>query len=137
MAAYRRAGLERYLPAERAVTLLEFGAVGVTGAVLNYLVFLATVDAFSYLLAGTMAFVGAIAWTFAWNWAITFDPPSDRLLRSLGRYLGVYAVGYLIYTLILVASIRGFAAPHWAGSLGAITGGGVWNYLGCERYALS
>jgi putative flippase GtrA len=131
----RALGITRLCPVERAVRVVEFGAVGLTGAVLNLAVFLWLVGVTSALVAGTVAFAGTVGWTFLLNWLVTFERPGS-ILRRFGRYLGVYAVGYVVYIAALLAGLHLLALPSWLSGLGAVAGGGFWNYLGSEWYAL-
>ena len=131
----RTLGVTRLCPAERAVRVVEFGAVGLTGAVLNLAVFLWLAGVTSALVAGTVAFFGTIGWTFLLNWLVTFERPGD-IFRRFGRYLGVYAVGYVVYIATLLAGLHLLALPFWLSDLGAVAGGGLWTYLGSEQYAL-
>lgn len=133
--ALRTLGVTRLCPAERAVRVVEFGAVGLTGAALNVVLFLWLVGATSVMVAGTAAFLGTIGWTFLLNWLVTFERPGG-ILRRFGRYLGVYAVGYVVYIAALLTGLHLLALPFWLSDLGAVAGGGLWNYLGSERYAL-
>jgi putative flippase GtrA len=134
-AALRTLGVTRLCPAERAVRVVEFGAVGLTGAVLNVALFLWLAGPTAPLVAGTVAFLATIGWTFLLNWLVTFGRPGD-LLRRFGRYLGVYAVGYVVYIGTLMTGLHLFALPFWLSDLSAVAGGGLLNYVGSEQYAL-
>jgi len=134
-AALRKLGVTQLCPAERAVRVVEFGVVGLTGAVLNVALFLWLGGVTSALVAGTVAFLSTIGWTFLLNWLVTFERPGS-ILRRFGRYLGVYAVGYVVYIAALLTGLHLLALPFWLSDLGAVAGGGLWNYLGSERYAL-
>lgn len=135
-AGLRRLGVTRVCPAERAVRLTEFGAIGVSGALVNVAVFLALAGALPTARAAFVAFFGGAVWTFGLNSRYTFEA-TDRLRRRFARYLGVCIVGYAVYTAVLTASVRWLTLPYWMASLSAVTGGGLWNYAGSEWFALA
>lgn len=134
--AVRRSRVSRVCRPERAVRLAEFGVVGLSGAALNFGIFLSMVHSTPYFRAGTLAFFSAILWTFALNWAITFERPNG-IAQRFAKYLGVCVVGWGIYTAMLTAAVQLLALPYWLSSIGAITGGGLWNYVGSEQFALN
>jgi putative flippase GtrA len=134
-AGLRALDVGRVCAPERAVRAVEFGAVGLTGAVLNLALFLWLAGPTTPLVAGTVAFAGTVGWTFLLNWVVTFERPGD-FLRRFGRYLGVYAAGYVVYIGTLMTGLHLLALPFWLSDLGAIAGGGLLNYVGSERYAL-
>lgn len=133
--ALRGLGVTRLCPAERAVRAVEFGAVGLTGAVFNLALFLWLAGPTTPLVAGTVAFAGTVGWTFLLNWVVTFGRPGNPLWR-FGRYLGVYAAGYVVYIGVLMTGLHLLALPFWLSDLGAVAGGGLLNYVGSEQYAL-
>ncbi|GGL33213.1 hypothetical protein GCM10009037_16050 [Halarchaeum grantii] len=135
-AGLRRLGVTRVCPAERAVRLTEFGAIGVSGALVNVAVFLALAGALPTSRAAFVAFFGGAVWTFGLNSRYTFAA-TDRLRRRFARYLGVCIVGYAVYTALLTATIQWLTLPYWMASLSAVTGGGLWNYAGSEWFALA
>ncbi|MFC7166665.1 GtrA family protein [Halospeciosus flavus] len=133
--AVRGTRVSRVCRPERAVQATEFGLVGLSGAAVNFGVFFAMVHSVPYFEAGTLAFFVAILWTFALNWTVTFERPGG-LVERFAKYLGVCVVGWGIYTATLTAAVQLLALPYWLSSLGAITGGGLWNYVGSEQFAL-
>ncbi|WP_435098591.1 GtrA family protein [Halarchaeum sp. P4] len=135
-AGFRRAGVTRVCRAERAVRATEFGAIGLTGALLNAVAFLALVGRLSTAQAAFVAFFGAAVWTFGLNSRYTFET-TDQLRRRFARYLGVCSLGYVVYTAVLTMSLQWLTLPYWLASLSAVTGGGLLNYVGSELFALA
>lgn len=133
---FRRVGVTRVYPVDRAVRAAEFGTVGLTGAFVNLAVLLTLADRLPYVESAFAAFFGAAVWTFGLNSRYTFDA-TDRRVRRFARYIGVCTLGYLVYTTVLAAGLQWFAAPYWVASLPALTGGGLCNYVGSEWYALA
>ncbi|GAD51902.1 hypothetical protein MBEHAL_0662 [Halarchaeum acidiphilum MH1-52-1] len=132
----RRAGVGRLCRPERAVRATEFGAVGLSGAILNVALLYVLLGDTPYVAAAFVAFFGGATWTFALNSRYTFDA-TDRLVQRFVRYLGVCTLGYVVYTVVLIAGLRWLAFPYWLASLSAVTGGGVCNFLGSECYAMA
>lgn len=65
---------------KRITQILEFMAVGGTGVIINYLIFLPAIYYnLHYMLAGFLAFAGALQWNFFWNRTITFDKSKKSL----------------------------------------------------------
>jgi len=135
-AAARRCGVTRVVAAQRAVRLVEFGVVGASGALVNVAVLVALLDDVPASVAAFVAFFGAATWTFALNSRVTFET-TDALSRRFARYLGVCSAGYVVYTALLLVCLRWLALPYWAAALPAVTGGGLLNYVGSERFALA
>jgi putative flippase GtrA len=133
-ASLRSLGVGRYTSPSRALRAVEFGAVGVTGTVVNTLVFV--LSPVAYFVAGALAFVGATVWTFALNWTVTYDRPRRSLVRAFGRYASVYAVGFFVYAFVLVAAVEVIRAPGILANVGAIAVAGLVNFTGSEVFAL-
>ncbi|WP_336034999.1 GtrA family protein [Halobacterium yunchengense] len=133
-ALLRALGVQRVAARRRALRAVEFGAVGASGAVVNAVVFVLAPVA--YLLAGALAFAGGTAWTFALNWTVTYDRPSRSLSRALARYASVYAVGFVVYSVVLAGGVE---LLHWPGLFANVTAIGVAgtvNFAGSELFAL-
>lgn len=133
-ASLRSLGVGRYTSPSRALRAIEFGAVGVTGTVVNTLVFVLAPVA--YFVAGALAFVGATAWTFVLNWTVTYDRPRHSLTRAFGRYASVYAIGFFVYAFVLVVAMEVVSAPGLLANVGAIAVAGLVNFAGSEAFAL-
>lgn len=133
-AAVRALGLSRIAAPARAVRAVEFGAVGLTGAVVNAVVFVLAPVA--YFLAGVLAFAGGTAWTFVLNWRVTYDRPSHSLSRALGRYTSVYVLGFVVYSAVLATGVELVGLPGLVANFAAIAVAGVVNFAGSELFAL-
>lgn len=144
--ALRRYGVDEYIAPARAVRVIEFTLVGVTGVVVNVAAFLGVVDALHavglsglayYLGAGAVAFYLSVSWNFVLNRAITFDRPDGHVPSQYVRYLAVHVVGFVVYIAILGVTLDVFALPFLISDLIAVTLGGLVNFAGAEIYAFS
>lgn len=135
--ACRTAGVGRFVAPDRAVRALEFGLVGSTGAALNSGVFLSSASRQSYLVPGAIAFFVAVCWTFLLNRHVTFDRPDGDFLTQFARYLSVCACGYVLYASALTAAIEFVHLTRFVANTGALVVGGLWNFVGSERFALA
>lgn len=131
-----RRGIDGFT-AERLVRLVEFGAVGVSGAVVNFVIFLVVASRIAFFLAGFVAFFTGVVWTFVLNWLVTFRDVTDRLGKRFVQYVGICCIGYVIYTVTLTCTLAIFHLPYWMSGVSAISTAGVWNFLGSERFALA
>lgn len=124
-----------FVDPRRAVQMIEFGAIGGIGTLINMGVFL-TVLGFStnYLLAGYLAFLVAVQWNFFGNWTLTFDA-EDSLLKRYSKFHLVSVGGLVVYQLMLALLIGQLALPAAPANLVAITSGALWNYTGSEQIA--
>ncbi|MFB6100223.1 MAG: glycosyltransferase, partial [Candidatus Nanohalobium sp.] len=87
---------------KRIVQVLEFMAVGGTGVVVNYLIFLPAIYYnLHYMLAGFLAFAGALQWNFFWNKTITFDKSQKSLWHQYKYFTLVNLGGLVVYQLLL------------------------------------
>lgn len=130
----QRTPVTNHVDAERAVRVAEFTAVGTSGALVNLAVLLALADGDDLLVPGFVAFAAGVLWTYGLNRLVTFDTDASVVGR-VPHYLGVYAVGYVIYATLLTVTVA-FAFPYWLAGLAATGAGGLWNYWGSERFAL-
>jgi putative flippase GtrA len=134
-AALRSLGVGRLARPARVVRAVEFGAVGATGAVVNAVVFVLAPVA--YLLAGALAFASGTAWTFAFNWTVTYNRPRSSLLSAFWRYASVYVVGFVVYGATLALAVEAGGLPGLHANLLAIGTAGLLNFAGSELYALA
>ncbi len=129
-------GVTRVVATDRAVRAAEFGLVGLSGAIVNAVVFLALVSGEEYLIPGMIAFWLAIAWTFGLNWIVTFDETHGHFYSRFARYLGVCSVGYVVYTTVLSAAVEFVHVAYPIAGLAAIGIAGAWNFVGAELFAM-
>lgn len=129
-------GVTRVIATDRAVRAAEFGLVGLSGAIVNAVVFLALVSGEEYLIPAMIAFWLAIAWTFGLNWIVTFDETHGHFFSRFARYLGVSSVGYVVYTTVLSAAVEFVHVAYPIAVLAAIAIAGAWNFLGAELFAM-
>lgn len=132
-----RHGVDRYVAPARAVRLIEFTAVGVTGVAVNVAVFLGVIPFLHFVVAGTIAFYVSVSWNFVINRAVTFDRPDGHLPSQYGRYLAVHVVGFVVYIAVLGVTIEVLSLPYVLADLVAVTLGGIVNFVGAEIYAFS
>lgn len=122
----------------RVVRLLEFFSVGAVGVLVNTLVFLFLLDSGShYLVSGGLAFLAAVQWNFAGNWAITFDRPRDALTKRYVAFHAVCVVGLIIYEIALSLLLFVPAMPVLIANFGAIGISSVWNFIGSDTAAFA
>lgn len=132
-----RCGVGRVVEPRRAVRLLEFTAVGVTGIAVNVAVFLGAVPYTHFAVAGTGAFFVSVSWNFGLNRVVTFDRPDGDVTRQYLRYMLVHVVGFAVYLGMLAVTIAVLAFPYLVADLVAVTLGGVFNFMGAEIYAFA
>lgn len=129
-------GVTRVMATDRAVRAAEFGLVGLSGAIVNAVVFLRLVTGNQYLIPGLIAFWLAIGWTFGLNWIVTFDETRGQLYSRFARYMGVCSIGYLIYTTVLSAAVELVHLAYPLAVVAAIGVAGTWNFVGAELFAM-
>lgn len=132
----RTAGVTRIVPRDRAVRAIEFGLVGVSGAIVNAVVFLVLVSGDEYFIPGMVAFWLAVVWTFVLNWVVTFDETRDQFYSRFARYMGVCSLGYLVYTTVLSAAVELVHLAYPLAVVAAIAIAGAWNFIGAELFAM-
>jgi putative flippase GtrA len=121
---------------KRVIQALEFMAVGGTGVAINYLIFLPAIYYnIHYMLAGFLAFVGALQWNFFWNRTITFDK-SERSLWHQYKYFTLVNIGGLVvYQFLLFLLIGQMQIWEPLANILAILGRFTINYFGSEQIA--
>ena len=129
-------GVTRLVALDRAVRAAEFGLVGVSGALVNAVVFLALVGGSGYLIPGLIAFWLAVVWTFGLNWVVTFDETRDQFYSRFARYLAVCSLGYVVYTTVLSAAVELVHLAYPLAVVAAIGIAGTWNFIGAELFAM-
>jgi putative flippase GtrA len=117
---------------------LKFGAVGVTGFIVDFTVLnvLLLVAHFPPWLANTCSFMFATANTFTWNRLWTFPESRQRPLGSqMGQFMAVGLVGLAVNQLVFLGSNalvwRHMVAAALAWNLAKATASGValfWNF---------
>lgn len=120
---------------DRLVRFVEFGAVGASGSVLNFAVFLSVIGATHYVVAGAAAFAVAVTWNFGANWWITYGRPEGRVLRQYLRFVEVSLVGFVFYLGGLVLGIDVLGLPPVLANALGVGIGAIWNFAGAEAWA--
>lgn len=140
----------------------KFLLVGLTGVVVNLVVFVLTVDAIShtpvsnfyssvlhfasktapnpllYLVGSAVAFAVATLWNFAFNSLWTFRTEADRRYspaRRLGLYFGVSLGSLAVNEVVLFATQA--ALPPLIGQGFGIVAGSVVGFVGNSRYTFA
>ena len=117
----------------RIVRMIEFFGVGAVGVLVNTIVFLLSMEAgIHHLVSGGLAFLAAVQWNFAGNWAITFDRPRDALAKQYVSFHAVCVVGLMIYEIALALLLFMPAIPILVANLGAIGASSLWNFIGAD-----
>jgi dolichol-phosphate mannosyltransferase len=121
---------------KRIVRILEFMAVGGTGVFINYLIFLPAIYYnLHYMLAGFLAFVGALQWNFFWNRNITFDKSERSLWHQYKYFTLVNLGGLVVYQALLYLFIGQLQMWEPLANIVSIFGGFMVNYFGSEQIA--
>jgi dolichol-phosphate mannosyltransferase len=128
-------GVDRYVDTRKLIRMGEFSTVGASGAVINTAIFMTSVGFTHYLLAGFLAFLGAVQWNFAWNWLITFDKPENGIKEQYAKFHAVSAGGFVVYEIALAILIGLMGLPELPSNIGAIFAGFLWNFAGSEEFA--
>ncbi|WP_135664053.1 glycosyltransferase [Halorhabdus rudnickae] len=130
-------GMGDTVDAERAVQMVEFGAIGAIGALLNMAVFALAHDVTGvhYVAAGIVAFLVALHGNFVGNWLLTFDRPPGRLRAQYLRFHAVSIGGFVVYTAVLSGSVELIGLPALGANAVAILAGSIINYIGSEQFA--
>jgi dolichol-phosphate mannosyltransferase len=119
---------------------LSFGAVGVTGVVIDLTVLTLLLDTgVDLLLANAAGWMVAVTMNFGGNYVVTYDRPAGPVHRLYGRYVATRGVTFGLLTLMvlvlgavcsvsgMIASVAGLTASVWAGfalAETAVFGGG-------------
>lgn len=126
-------GLDDVVDPKQAVRGAEFAFVGATGTIVNMAVFALLTSSLGvhFLLAGMVAFLAAVNWNFALNYALTYDfPPGNTLQQYIGFHT-YSAIGFVVYTLILTSLVIVNVPELLANLLAILAGAGV-NFLGSD-----
>jgi len=111
-------------------------AVGGTVVVINYLIFLPAIYYnLHYMLAGFLAFAGALQWNFFWNRTITFDKPKKSFWHQYKYFSLVNLGGLTVHQFLLLILIGRFQIWEPLANIIAIFGGFMINYFGSEKIA--
>jgi len=124
---------------KRLVRALEYMSVGAVGAVINMLLFaLVTTGAgMHYLLGGVLAFLVAVNWNFAGNWALTFGRPSGNIPSQWLKFHVVSGAGFIVYSAVLALCIQVGQVPLLLANAVAIMGSFVFNFLGTDEFVFA
>lgn len=121
---------------KRIIQALEFMAVGGTGVVVNSGIFLTVIYYnLHYMLAGFLAFAGALQWNFFWNRTITFDKSKKSLWHQYKYFTLVNLGGLVFYQMLLFILIGQMEMWEPLANILAIFGGFLVNYFGSEKIA--
>ena len=91
---------------------IRFGVVGLASNLLLYLLYLGlTAVDFEPKRAMSLAYAIGVLQTFVFNKQWTFGH-RGQLGASFARYLGVYAVGYLLNLAVLMVAVDRLGYPH-------------------------
>jgi dolichol-phosphate mannosyltransferase len=122
----------------RIVRMVEFFGVGTVGILINSIVFLLAMNAgLHYLESGGLAFLTAVQWNFAGNWAITFNRPRDSFAKRYLSFHAVCMVGLVIYEVVLSLLLFVPGLPILLANFGAIGVSSLWNFVGADTTAFA
>lgn len=117
--------------------LVLFGLVGTSGVLVNVAIF-STLTALGvgYLPAGVAAAVGAMAWNFLGNDAVTFDDGGRHLCRRhrAARFGLVYGLGLLVAASVLRALVEEAHLAPGQANLAAIAAAAGWHFVGSRGF---
>ncbi len=109
---------------ESWLQLLRFGIVGVSGYVVNLVVFTIVLNGagLSYLIAATVAFLVAVSNNFLWNrrWTFKLDEHHRPVHHQAARFLTVSVAAFLVGLGLLAALVEGAGLPEVAAQALAI-----------------
>ena len=119
-----------------AVRIVKYAAVGLTGAVANFVALGWLINLRHWRLSE--AALGGVAYAifnnFAWNEVITFpearavDPSVQALLRRFLTFLGFSAAGAVLNVALIDVLVGGLGWPLQPGVLAGILAAGLWNF---------
>ncbi|WP_433625550.1 GtrA family protein [Halomicrococcus sp. NG-SE-24] len=115
---------------DRLARLARFATVGVSGFVVNLLVFAVTTPALQYVLAGVISWAVANFSSYNLNRRFTFSDVEYGYLRGYLRHLSVYVVGFAVYVVAL--SLLGLFVDRFLALAVAVTLSGALNFVGSE-----
>lgn len=127
-----RSPLGRYVDPRRVVRLVEFAAVGATGAALDLLVTVATIGGFHYLAANVVGFGVANSWNFNLHRLVTFDDTDGPFWRQYRAYMSLHVATFAIRAAVVVALVELVGVPPVPSSFIGIGAAAIANYLGSE-----
>lgn len=93
------------------IQFFKFGIVGVSGAAVNYLVFVATIYvlerlglflSIDYYIAQFLAFVISVGWSFYWNSTRVFSENKEPILKALFKMYLTYAFTGIVLCYVLL-----------------------------------
>lgn len=132
-------GFDRFIAPDRFVRGIEFGLIGAIGTVVNTAIFLAVHQGMGihYVFAGAVAFIAALNANFAGNWALTFNQPSERLVRKYLKFHATSIAGFVVYSGCLYLFLSMLSLSPLVGNVAAIAIGAVANFLGADEIAFT
>lgn len=131
-AAIGRSPLGDVVGEQRALRLLEYLAVGASGAVIDITVTAASLSVVHYVIANAAGFLIANSWNFCWNHRITYDSPEGSLVRQYPSYLAWHSATFVVRAATLSLLIEGAGAPVLAASVIGIGVATIANFAGSE-----
>jgi FkbM family methyltransferase len=113
--------------------VVEFAAVGASGAVVDLSVTLSLLGRTHYLVANAAGFLLAVTWNFGGNWWLVFDRPDGSLAHQYASYVGLHGVTFGVRAAVLALLIDGVGVPATPATVAGIGAAAIANYLGTER----
>lgn len=118
---------------QRARQVIQFCAIGATGALLDVLVTVTMLGQTHYLLANALGFTLAVSFNFAGNYYVTFNEPEGHLVWQYTSYVGLHSGTFAVRALVVAALVETSGVPAGPASAVGIVAASVVNYLGSER----
>lgn len=120
---------------ENWLELLRFGLVGVSGYVVNLVVFsIATGAGADHRVGATVAFIVAVTNNFIWNRGWTFPASKGRIHHQAIRFLVVSLVGFGVNIGVLEALVVGFDMAELPAQALAVAVAMPVNFLGNRQW---
>lgn len=132
-AAIRASPAGHRVDARRAIRVMEFLAVGATGALFDIAVTFALLGEVHYLLANAAGFLVAVSFNFGGNWWLTFDRPAGSIPWQYGSYVGLHVATFAARAIAVTALIEATPAPATVATVIGVGVAATANYLGTER----
>jgi putative flippase GtrA len=117
---------------DRFSRLVRFATVGVSGFFVNLFVFALMTPGLQYVLAGVVSWTVANFSSYNLNRRFTFSDIEYGYLRGYLRHLSVYAVGFVVYVVVL--SLFGLFVDRFLALAVAVTLSGALNFVGSELW---
>lgn len=133
--AVRRTPARHLIDPEQGPQFLCFNLVGLSGAAVNTVTFLAAIQIVHYLAAAAVAFGVAVTWNFVGNYHLTYSRPDGVLHRQYVQFVAVALGGFGFHSGTLVIMIDGLGSPPLLANVVGIGTAAVWNWVGVDEFA--